>query len=79
MSRTTSGGTKIDRNFTTRYDFYTTAIFIGDAIHGTATGSANWRIKKFTLSSGNPTAKEFADGNDSFDNVWDNRLTLSYS
>lgn len=67
-----------EANFTTHYDFYTTAIFIGNAAIGTATGSALWQIKKFTLSSGNPTKKEWADSDENFDNIWDDRLTLTY-
>jgi len=67
-------------NNTTLYDFPDVdTIFIGDAIFGSASGSAVWRIKKFTFSSGNPTSKKWADANDNYDNIWNNRASLSYS
>lgn len=55
-----------------------TATYIGETLPGTATSSALWRIKKIDETS-NPTTILFADGNDKFDNVWDNRASLSYS
>lgn len=39
------------------------------------TAQAVWRIKRITL----PGTVEYADGNVNFDNVWDDRTTLSYS
>ena len=35
-----------------------------------------WRRTSFVDGD---TAVIFADGNDNFDNIWDNRLSLSYS
>ena len=55
-----------------------TVIYIGWATMGTATSSALWRIKKIGISSDVYTI-EWADGNQSFDNIWDNRASLSYS
>lgn len=54
-----------------------TVTYIGQAKPGTATSSALWRIKKIDTTSG--TVITFADGDDLFDNVWDNRASLSYS
>lgn len=55
-----------------------TIIYIGEATPGTATSSATWRIKR--VDSATITAEIlYADGDDSFDNVWDNRAALSYS
>jgi hypothetical protein len=51
-----------------------TELYIGEALPGTATSSATWRIKKWT-----GTAMLFADGNGDYDNVWDDRIGLSYS
>jgi hypothetical protein len=53
--------------------------YLGKADIGTATSAATWQIKKFTWTSGNLTKKEWADGNEAFDNVWDNRASLDYS
>lgn len=64
--------------YTTRIDEASaTVTYIGDAAIGTATSAASWRIKK--IDSDNPTAITFADGNGSFDNVWNDRASLSYS
>lgn len=52
--------------------------YIGHAAIGSATSSAVWQVRKFVLSGGAQTVT-WADGNDSFDNIWDNRASLSYS
>lgn len=56
----------------------TTVTYIGEANPGTATSAAEWRVKRLTEVS-NDVQVEWADGNDSFDNIWDNRAALSYS
>lgn len=66
-------------NYKNIVDDYSTPniIYIGDAQIGSATSSAVWRIQKINKTTG--TVITWADGNDSFDNVWDNRLSLIYS
>lgn len=54
-----------------------TVTYVGDAAIGSATSGALWRVKKIDTSSG--TVITWADGNSSFDNIWDNRASLSYS
>jgi hypothetical protein len=56
----------------------TTTIYIGEAQPGTATSAASWRISR-TVFTGDDSTKLFADGNSNFDNIWDNRASLSYS
>lgn len=51
---------------------------IGYAVVGSATSSPVWRIQKLS-TSGSITSVTWADGNFNFDNVWDNRNSLSYS
>jgi len=51
----------------------------GDALPGVATASAAWRVQRMTMQSDGDIEIVFADGNDNFDNIWDNRLSLSYS
>lgn len=51
----------------------------GDALPGSATSAASWRVQQMTMQSDGDIAILFADGNDNFDNIWDNRLSLSYS
>jgi hypothetical protein len=58
-------------------------LYIGDALPGTATSSATWSIKKIVFTEdvgGNTDAViTWADGNSNRDNIWDNRLSLTYS
>lgn len=69
---------------TTRTDTIDPAViptvhYRGDALPGTATSAAAWRITRLTEQSDGDMEIVYADGNDSFDNIWDNRLSLSYS
>jgi len=52
--------------------------YIGEAFPGTPTSSALWRIKR-VVETGPDSEITWADGNSDFDNIWDNRLSLSYS
>lgn len=54
-----------------------TVTYIGRCAPGTATSENKWQIQKIDTTSG--TSITFADGNDEFDNVWDDRASLSYS
>lgn len=45
---------------------------------GTSTSSAKWRIRKISIVA-TVTTIAWADGNAEFDNIADNRLTLTYS
>jgi hypothetical protein len=54
-----------------------TVIYIGWADMGTATSAASWRIKKIGISSDVYTV-QWADSNQAFDNIWDNRASLTY-
>jgi hypothetical protein len=55
-----------------------TLIYIGWADMGTPTSSAEWKIKR-VQQVGNVWEERWADGNDSRDNIWNNRATLAYS
>ena len=70
------------RPLATRVDNVTTAgvTYVGKAAPGTVTSSALWQVQKVD-ESGTPetTVITFADGNSKFDNVWDDRATLTYS
>jgi len=54
-----------------------TITYIGEAEPGSATSAAVWRIRRVDTSSG--TTVTWADGNQNFDNIWDNRIGLTYS
>lgn len=54
--------------------------YTGYAAASSATASAVWRIKKTVLSaSSDDVTVTWADGDTLFNNVWDNRLSLTYS
>lgn len=52
--------------------------YYGSALSGSATSAALWQIQASSVS-GNVTTFTWADGDDNFDNIWDNRTSLSYS
>lgn len=53
--------------------------YVGEATIASTTSSAVWRIKRLD-ESGNPELIiKWADGDDNFDNVWDDRASLTYS
>ena len=58
-------------------------IYKGEANPGSAAGAALWRIQQITITTdggGNDDiAILWADGDSNFDNIWNNRLSLSYS
>jgi hypothetical protein len=57
--------------------------YIGEALPGAAKSAAVWRIRLLDESDPGSTGGDFyilhADGDKQFDNVWDNRRSLSYS
>lgn len=54
-------------------------VYIGEADAGTATSAASWRIKYTVFQTDDDASVTWADGDDLFDNIWDNRATYSYS
>lgn len=54
--------------------------YIGIAKPGTASSAAAWQIRKITYSgTGRVTDVQWAGGSDLFNQVWDDRASLSYS
>jgi hypothetical protein len=57
--------------------------YVGEAAPGTAESAAAWRIFRLDESEGDlanvELVKKFAEGSTGFDQVWDDRTTLSYS
>ncbi len=51
--------------------------YYGYAAPGTATDKAAWKIKK--IDGTGDIFVQWADGNDDYDNIWDNHASLSYS
>lgn len=53
-------------------------LYIGEAQISSDSSAAVWRVRKLA-TSGTVTSMLWADGNQLFDNVWDNRTSLTYS
>lgn len=66
------------KDYTVRIDTVSTTYYVGRALVGTAESSALWQIKKIVDSSGDVTIT-YADGDSRYDNIWDNRLSLTYN
>ena len=56
----------------------TTTTYIGEAIPGSSESDSVWRIKRM-VEDGDDLQILFADGDSNFDNIWNNRASLSYS
>lgn len=54
-------------------------IYLGSAVKGSAKSNPVWAIKKLTYTSGNLTDIQWAGGSTAMTNIWDNRVSLSYS
>lgn len=63
-------------SYALRYDEGATYTYIGNALPGSADASAVWQIKRLTNADNTII---WADGDSDFDNVWNDRLSLTYS
>lgn len=55
-------------------------IYLGMSTPGTATSDAKWQIRKLTFNGQNEvTAMQYANGSPNFDQIYNNRASLSYS
>lgn len=52
--------------------------YIGKAVIASSQSSAVWQITRLQ-TTGNITLLQYADGDNSFDNIWNNRASLTYS
>ena len=52
--------------------------YIGKAAAGTGAGAASWSIKRITFGTGTINT-EWAGGTTAFNQIWNNRASLSYS
>lgn len=79
VEATISGSVATQENqFATRLDDTNSPIlYIGKSIAGSSTSSAVWQIAKLDTTSG--LVKTWADGDVNFNNIWDNRTSLTYN
>lgn len=64
--------------FAVRIDEVGATTYVGKAVVGSSDSSAVWQIKRI-VETGPDMAVTFADGDSSFNNIWNDRLSLSYS
>jgi len=69
-----------ENSLTTRFDeTYSPIYYLGDAQPNSSESDSVWRIKRIDASDQKQVVTLFADGNNNFDNCWDDRLILNYS
>lgn len=56
-----------------------TVTYIGKAAVGSATSAAVWKIQKMTTTVGGDISIKYAAGSIQYNQIWDNRASLSYS
>ena len=62
------------------YDSSGNLIYIGKANMGSAKSDAVWNIRKLVYdASNNLTDMLWANGDGAFNNIWNNRIAISYS
>lgn len=52
--------------------------YFGEALAGTATSAAAWKIQRM-LVSGTVKTFQYANGSTAMANIWDNRTSLTYA
>lgn len=69
---------KQDKRLTVRLDEVSDTLFyVGKAGIGRTNSDANWLIIRYT-TVGNVLMSEYANGSENFDQVWNDRATLTY-
>ncbi len=78
INASSGGGTSIDNSNLLQVDTVGNTTYVGYAVAGSVTSGSVWAIKKI-VESGNDAVITWADGTKDYDNIWDNRLALTYS
>lgn len=67
-----------DKRLTVRLDQVSDTLFyVGKALIGKVDSDANWLIVRYT-TTGSILKSEYANGSEAFDQVWNDRATLTY-
>lgn len=67
-----------DKRLTVRLDEVSDTLFyVGKALIGKVNSDANWLIIRYT-KVGNVLMSEYANGSEAFNQVWNNRASLTY-
>lgn len=73
---TTQPVSVVNELLATRIDEGAVYIYLGYAAIGAVESDAVWRVCRYTIE--NVSGKKWADGDANFDNVWNNRASLTY-
>jgi len=65
--------------YATQLDEVSSLTYVGKAAPGSSTSLPVWQIQRLDESGSPELIITFADGDSNFDNIWDDRLLLSYS
>lgn len=75
-----SGTSPEEELYSKRIDFISDLIlYKGEAVVGASESNAVWRIRKIIIGNDGDITEIWADGDSSFNNIWDNRATYNYS
>ena len=66
------------KNKLLQVDSVGTTTYLGYADAGTLTSGATWAVKRI-IETGDDVSITWADGDKGFDNIWNDRLTLTYA
>jgi len=72
------GGASIDKTNLLQVDTVGATTYVGYAEAGSVTSGSVWAIKRI-VESGQDVVITWADGDKDYNNIWDNRLSLTYS
>ena len=61
------------------YDGSGNMIYVGKAYLGSSKADGVWSIRKFVYNGSNLTDIQWANGDGAFNNIWNNRVSISYS
>ncbi len=64
-------------DYALQVDLQSGYLYLGQAAPGSLTSEAKWQIAKITYTSSS-VVSQYADGESTFSNVWDNRASLTY-
>lgn len=66
--------------FAKRVDFVgDTIIYKGEAAVGTVESASSWRVRRLTIATDDDVTEEWAAGTASFNKIWDDRASFTYT
>jgi hypothetical protein len=75
-----SGTPQEEELYSKRIDFISDSIlYKGEAVVGALESDAVWRIRKIIIGNDGDITEIWADGDSNFNNIWNNRLSYTYS